>query len=55
MREIGQRGRLRARIYRGWTKGDSIEEAAMKFLEVSNKIHITGLVAICSVVNHRQL
>jgi hypothetical protein len=52
MQEIGQRGRLQARIYRGWTNGDGIEEAAMKFLEVSNKIHITGLVAICSVVDH---
>jgi hypothetical protein len=29
------------------TKGDNIEEAAMSFLEVSNRIHITTSDKIC--------
>jgi hypothetical protein len=57
-RGIGQWQRHRTGGCGGSTNGDNIEEAATSFLEVSNRVHITGsigFVAIYSAVQLRKL
>jgi hypothetical protein len=46
-RGIGQWQRHRTGGCGGSTNGDNIEEAATSFLEVSNRVHITGSDRIC--------